>query len=416
MIQIVVGWQPPVVQIVQSTPVQGRVDAPPSKDDIELGNRSPLPAAAAAESMTQQLVLPTCCMRDEIAANPKFYRFACMTGIIMPASHDSGDGKSQNWSARLWVNYLHYGFLVNTLFLLAYGIVELMTHSDLDHYGAVIACEVFGILSQHLLLIPALVRLRGELTATRQIDRRKYEEAFDCAYRIGLVFFIALAALLLVFAAVVASTIDVVPGLRLLVVLFMLPLFLPINCFLCGVLTFLVMEQRLSYDAICSAERAVLAHSITHDSYMDIRAEIDERDRRSPVNWMIFSAVFNTVFCMVLIVVAKSETNSATALAFGILYVLSAFGRQPIVLLLILFEMTKVNSLSERMLRALAADASWAASKEAVTRFNLYILMKESPLGSSLFTFRPSRTALTVQMASTVTGIVFSLFWSLVRS
>jgi hypothetical protein len=117
---------------------------------------------------------------------------------------------------------------------------------------------------------------------------------------------------------------------------------------------------------------------------------------------------------MIIIPTAHSNDKDAYALdVIGeIVFVLSIFGRQFVVLFNYLYEMSKVNAIADSMLEHLAKDC-WESEKLA-TRFDLYILMKEMPLGSSLFFFRPSKLSLILQVGSTVIGVGFAIFWAFV--
>lgn len=93
----------------------------------------------------------------------------------------------------------------------------------------------------------------------------------------------------------------------------------------------------------------------------------------------------------------------------GCVYILTTFGRQTLVLLLILYEMAKVNSINDDMLAYLAEDL-WPDAYDK--RYNLYILLKQCPMGSTMFNYRPSKMALFLQMGSTIAGVAAAVFFS----
>lgn len=369
---------------------------------------TPNPLSTSNEGKFDQPA-PVSCLRDVIAKNHTFYQFACLTGIIKPVAGENANGwTNMNIRYRLWVNYLHVSFVAQCAVMIALACL-IGVNSDTSHQFIAI-CEVLGLLVQNLLLFPAIVYLRRELTASRDIDLDQYNQAFHHAMLQGRWVFLALGTMMVLFVVFIGvGSGDAALGTALSVLLFVTCL--PSNCFLTGVFTFLVMEQRLSFFAMQRAQQGVLDRDLTEERYKAIRDSIDYRDQLNPVNWLVSAAIMNTLFAIVVIIGAHSDGDqeSSVDVFINIIFVLSAFGRQLLVLLCYLHEMAQVNAIAETMLFALAKQ-SWGELNEV--RLNLYLLMKEMPLGSSLFFYRPSRFALFAQILSAVGGVAIAIFWA----
>jgi hypothetical protein len=70
-----------------------------------------------------------------------------------------------------------------------------------------------------------------------------------------------------------------------------------------------------------------------------------------------------------------------------------------------------VNEIQEIMIHHLA-KTRWIGDE--TKRLNLYLVMKELPMGSSVFFYRPTKNELLIQIASTIVGIGFAVFWAIV--
>jgi hypothetical protein len=97
---------------------------------------------------------------------------------------------------------------------------------------------------------------------------------------------------------------------------------------------------------------------------------------------------------------------------FGeIFYVISGFGRQIIVLIVILLEVVKVNDIADQLLKIIV-KSEWP-EKEMI-RLNLYVAMAECPTGSTIFYFRPSKFQLMIQIVSSIIGMGIAIFWAII--
>ncbi|RYG99722.1 hypothetical protein EON65_50015 [archaeon] len=386
--------------------------SPTSLDPAAPSGLPDVPQSVEEGKLEDRIISPPNCLRDIIAKNKDFYRFSVLTGVIKPlkGENPSYSFTNLNLRYRTWVYYLHCGLFLSSLTMIIYGIVALASPGA-EKYASVIIAEVFGILVQNVLLYPVIIFLRRELASSREIDTEVYNESMSYAMHLGRNLFLALTAMMICFIGFVVSVQP--PDIGWLFGLYLIFIFTPSNCFMTGAFTFLVMEQRLSFHAMQGAEKQVMDRSLTPSLYMQIRESIDYRDKLSPLNWLMAAAVFNTICAMVLIGSLGAAVESETEIDIfgGVMFTLSTFGRQILVLLMLLNEMANVNALSETMLHKLVQDA-WGDDK--IMRFDLYILMKEKPLGSSLFYFRPSKWTLLVQIVSAVTGLIVAIFWAFV--
>lgn len=392
------GLTPPEVE---STPTVRS----PLQVDLENGSQSLL----SSETLKAESVVRAP-LRDIIAEHKDVYMFACLTGIVQPSSTENAEHSisKQNLRYRIWSFYLHAAFAANCLIMFAFGVYAFVEIEGRG--GAVSGSEAFVVLLQNLLIIPPLVYLRRELIKPREICRAHYEEAFTYCVEVGR------RTVWVLLIMMVVLTIDLcvyVPyPMSILEAVVILLTFGPANLFLAGVFAFLLVEMRVSYRVIRGVENQLIARTLRHDEYLTARRDIDQREEMYPINWLSCAAVVNTIVGMVLIVISKPKEVSAVKALVGIIYIITTFGRQTMVLLLTWYEMAKVNAINEQMLDRLSSEP-WPADEQPAARYDIYILLKEKPLGSSIFFFRPSKTALFLQMGSTVLGVTVAVFWAL---
>lgn len=192
----------------------------------------------------------TCKLRDLIIEHQRMYDFACITGIIWPTAlenHDTSHTK-QNLRYRSWSYYLYIAFACNSCVMFAFAIYEF---SRPGSKGTIISgLEAMGIFFQNLLIIPPLVFLQRDLSAEREINRSHYLEALDYCYFLGRAVLVLLIILMIIFTIVLCVYIDYPMMIYEGLVTFFT--FIPGNCFLAGVFTFLVVELRVTYQVLPS--------------------------------------------------------------------------------------------------------------------------------------------------------------------
>lgn len=355
--------------------------------------------------------VPCSSLLEYVERTPKLYHFSYFTGILSPNFNSQNQ---HHLKYRIWIGYLRVCFAGSSLFCMLYGIFILSI--KVSQLNALIAgFAYFGLVLQNFFLYPAIINLRREIRAPRVIDEAVYEQAFQHSIFRGMRVLILFTLFLLIFIVVDCYLLIAGPGVITLVAFCVFFFLTPANLFLAGLLTFLIVEQRVSFHTMMQIKDKLDKQGISFEEYFEARESIDARDRRAPINWLVAAAVWNTIICIVLIFVVTQETNLDTPsnILSDVLFVLAAYGRQIIVLFVMFYEIAKVNEISHQMIHSLARS-QW--KDQETQKLSLYIAVKECPMGSTLFYTRPSRNQLFINMASAAGGIGFAIFWAFVFS
>lgn len=355
-------------------------------------------------------------VRDFIAGNRKFYRWACLTGIIMPDNSYQAKSFFMKYIVvkfRLWSFYLHFALLFHTIFMIAYLIYYAVSYKDSDRRTIVTIVESLGYAFQNILLYPAIVYLRREFSVKREeIDIKVYTEALNYAVDIGRKALIFFSILLFTFLALEIAHLDKGAFLSVVLVVGIVVFFTPTNFFLVGLLSFLIFEQRISLHTMGNVRNKIITKEFSYGEYFQARESIDKRDRETPINWLIFAAFINTCLAILLLfVIGEYGKQKLLFIFWDIFYILSSFGRQITVLFVILLEIVKVNEIADSLLKLLV-KSEWIGKE--IQRLNLYVAMKDCPMGSSIFYFRPSKFQLMVQIVSSMIGMGLAIFWAII--
>lgn len=355
-------------------------------------------------------------IRDVIANNKTIYWYSCITGILKPLSSENINSSVStiNLRFRIWVSYLHLGLIASTLIMITLGVMSLTTTTE-ERFTVLIVCRTFGTVLQNCLLYPAIIFLRKQIDLKRDdVNRLIYEEAFEYAIIIGTKVFALLVLLWMLFVFAQFSEyqrLGLSTSFQILIIFFELLIYSPSNFMLSGLLSFLVMEQRVSFHTMKAVQAKVEDKTLTDGIYLKAREYIDERDRVSPVNWLLSAAIFNTTFGIILVFFLSQFKTSSIESLVDVTFVLTSYGRQTIVLIVFLLEVAKVNEIADVMLHGLA-KTRWKGLE--TKRLNLYVVMKECPMGSTILYYRPSKWELILQAGSSVVGIGFAIFWAVV--
>ncbi len=415
--------------------LRSRPPPPPSKptheEDVEEGNsRESRPTIDEKEDMFhirsvgsshigESIMLSS--IRDVIIRNHHFYWFSCVTGIIIPGPDDqvtmtntsNGTCCGRNCRLRVWRTVIHCCLIISTLIFLIFGIV-FAADPNLDPSSlAIIVCDYFGIVFQNLMLYAAIGYLRKEIDLKRDdVNRLIYEEAFQYAIGAGRKLCALLFGLLLLLVIVQLATASGIPaGGEAYIVILEIITYSPSNLMLSGLFTFLVMEQRITYFTMEAVKTRMEAKTLTDVQYLQAKESISTRERVTPINWLVSAAVVGTLFGIIFIFLLSRFELSAVEMFSALVTVFTTFGRQTIALILFLLEIAAVNEVHEVMVHHLTTTR-WIG--EDTKRLNLYVVLKEMPLGSSIFFYRPSRTELLLQIASSIIGVAFAVFWAVV--
>lgn len=355
-------------------------------------------------------------LRDVISTNKLFYRWSCITGIIMP---DNSYTNSKSFffkyivvKFRIWSFYLHFALWSHTILMTIYLIYfSLKDKRDDTRSNIVTTVQTVGTVFQNILLYPAIVYLRREMSVKREIDLKVYTEAMNYAIKLGRYMFILFTILQLTFVALEIAFLDRNAVFSIFIIVGIIFFFTPANFFLLGLLTFLIFEQRLSLHTMETVKNKIVNKTFSYTEYFQSRESIDKRDRETPINWLIFASLTNTAMAILLLFVISEYHDSLLGIFGDIFFILSGFGRQIAVLIVILLEIVKVNEIADQLLKILV-KSEWIGNE--LTRLNLYVAMKDCPMGSTIFYFRPSKFQLTLQIGSSIIGMGIAIFWAIV--
>jgi hypothetical protein len=360
-------------------------------------------------------ILEPSTLKDVISGNKKFYRWSCITGIIMP--NDSYQSKHYLFNLlffryRLWSFYLHFALCFQTIFMIVYLFYYSTTSHNSERKTILTIIQSFGFVLQNILLYPAIVYLRRELLFKREnINLEVYTESLTYAIRLCRKWLFVFTAFLAVFVSLETAFLDKSAWLSIALIIGIIIFFTPTNFFLVGLLSFLVFEQRLSFHTLNTVRDRIVAKDFTYTEYFSARESIDKRDRMTPINWLIFAALVNTVLAILLLFIISSYPQLLLFIFGEIFYVISGFGRQIIVLIVILLEVVKVNDIADQLLKIIV-KSEWP-EKEMI-RLNLYVALAECPTGSTIFYFRPSKFQLMIQIVSSIIGMGIAIFWAII--
>jgi hypothetical protein len=139
-----------------------------------------------------------------------------------------------------------------------------------------------------------------------------------------------------------------------------------------------------------------------------------KRDSKLPINWLLSAALGNTIgLIIILFVISQVKDHNSIAGVFqDVIFCLAYFARQIFILLGYLYEISKVNEIYDELLEELAIATDWEELERR--RWGLYISVKECPIGSTIFFFRPSRNEIFAQISSVAFAVGLAIFWAVV--
>lgn len=276
--------------------------------------------------------------------------------------------------------------------------------------------QFIGYLLQNMILYPCLYFIRQAWNKPRnKVAFAYYKEAFDYSIQhsrtlfcVLTIFFFFNIILIVVEAPSYGSS-----SLVITVVIFLTANIVSSNFLLCGIYGYLVVEQRVSYHMMKYTHDKLEKQLLFDEQYRQLKESINIRDQMSPVNFLVTSGIIGVLVVVIFVLVLTSlKTENQLDMFLSIVILFTNYGRQIIVLISFLFEVSKVNEIYEEML-LLLAKKNWSAEKET-QRINLYLVMKELPMGSTVYNYRPSRWDLIVQMSSAIFAIIVAIFWAVV--
>jgi hypothetical protein len=333
-----------------------------------------------------------------IIEDSKMFQFLVWMGIL---KNDSTNG----W--KFW----YYGLRVLLLFGALVGIFEFIFNLIEDPSTIPLAVHI-SLCSQNLFLLPILYYTYSALNAKRDsIETQTYKNAFAYAMNRGnIVFFV------LFLISIVCIILDILElqyrGAS--AIAFTLTYNICTVCvsslYLAGVYSILLVEQRISYQILIDTKESLHRKQLTDKIYLMTRNDMIKRDSNLPINWLLSTTLANTiVLIIILFVVAQGDGHNSVAAVFeDVIFCLAYFGRQIFILLIYLFEISKVNEIYDELLDELAIATNWEELEKL--RWGLYISVKERPIGSTIFFFRPSRNAIFAQISSVTFAVGLAVF------
>jgi hypothetical protein len=377
-----------------------------------------------------------------------FTAFTCLIYpffIRPPTDLTSRAGKQYKNKVNLykaWNIFNHSGFLLFTLYSFGEGITFII-QGAVGLVGLYVFCNTIGVVIQNILLYPAVCYIRKSFLVKREIELPKYlsvisESLVECRRLVYLFNFLMFA-----FITLLASLNPLFAAYYFIEGL----LFSASNYFMVGVFFFLIIEQRVTYQSIDQLYTAILEKRLTRDEYLRVQREILSRDSNEPINLFAVTSLINLVIILLLIWSITSFGDEIWQVVYALVFILSTFGRQFILLVLLLLEVLKVNSLAETMLKQISADL-WEEDEEVIgeldtshddeeenngdlrenegkqektsllqsrdhKRVQIYILLKEHPVGSNIFGYRPTRLQLIAQLASVIITVLIAILKTL---
>lgn len=255
---------------------------------------------------------------------------------------------------------------------------------------------------------------------------------------------------------VVGTTVYFAVNRTLLAILF----HVPTSFMLVGVCCYLLLEQQVSYTILVDLQREIIERSLSLSRFNHLYKPLFDAQRKhqhNVINLLLFPALLGTLFLFFFLVTsavspaaiddgAASGAHQDAVVAYMLSIYSLLFLRETLLLLLLLYEMARVNEVSESLQLLLVQD-DWVVSKHNAAddncvanvddeerrdgrseddrhvdisrerhRFSLALLFGKVQLGSRVFFAHPTRFQLLLQIASTVLSICGALLLRVVST
>jgi hypothetical protein len=310
---------------------------------------------------------------DLIIILDQLFSISCLTGLIIPSlsslQKSSDDNKIKNKFRRYWywVTWLHISTFIFTLAFCGFFFLDYYLYHS-DSFGVVFFqfANTVGVVLQNFLLFPTVIYVRKSFFLSRRINLNEYSSVLPGTLSATkkLIWVFNFLTFLLVISLSVANSsnslfivINAIEGF----------FFASSNYFCGGIYFYLVLEQRVSYNKIYQLYSKLQQKQLTRQEYLEVYYELKARDEILPISLFVTIALVNTLVILVVIAQLPYYSKGSVDVIFLILYVISVFGRQLIMLILVLYEILKVNSLSDRMIHHLSKDY-WGLDQLPLTR------------------------------------------------
>lgn len=351
-------------------------------------------------------------LRDFLLANKDLYFFFCRTAIIWPrAAEGPKVGTRTNFRYRAWVSFLYLCSLALLAYLIVMAIVYSASHDSVT-LEMIEFSVTYGLMFQLLLIPPGIYYIQRLIDAPAVIIIDIYREAFDYAMVYANRLRWCLYGLVFIYAVVINLVYNYNYPIAFVGNFFATGLmFGPLCVFLIGMATFLVAEQRVMLKKMDMLLCDIQKNTLTVEDYFLVRTNLSDHNRDVPVNILVFTATANTILFFIIVYSLVGFPQSPLPDVVAFLSICVIVGRQTLVLFTYLLEVSQVNTIAEECVTAVARH-QWKGRESH--RISIYIALKEFPLGSKVFGFRPTKGEIFFQLGSTVVGILLAIFWALV--
>jgi hypothetical protein len=217
----------------------------------------------------------------------------------------------------------------------------------------------------------------------------------------------------------------------------------PTVAMLVGIFIVLVIDQRVSYSFMINLRSKALCGELTDTLYVETGKNFEERDKQSPMDFVLIAAGFDTLVCIVVIsILGFNNAVPAQDVAYNVFYILVIFGNEVVIFLLLLLQILNVNEMVDVLLEQTTKQllSSYASASQSLTssstllhaesdmealispderrirRLELYLIMKEYRIGSRMLFYRPSKVQLMLQITSIAIGLATSILKVIVKS
>lgn len=344
------------------------------------------------------------------------YMFSCIAGIVEPQNFKEND--SLNVGKKLWSQLLYYTLILSVISAI---MVSVFICVEVDN--SIFLWEnvgfALGQLYQVMTILYAINRfLRKELQRERWMHISFYTSAITYSVKICKPILIALNTVY--FTALIcrwatpsqthygnnSTFYQTIVNLNMLA-------FVASNFYLVALLFLIIIELRVSLQMVQTLTNEVESHTLTHTAYCEARTTMKQNEATLPINMLVILSIVNTIFgiassfnTLILNFSSFYHDVPPSYFIYYFLIVLGTFGRELIFLLVLLFEIVKVNDEAERMLNKVV-ETVWDDETPG-KQILLFMVMKQQPVGASIFYKKPQTYHIIIQIASSIVVTMFA--------
>lgn len=308
---------------------------------------------------------------------------------------------------------------------------------------AVIHCLGGGIddvfmLVQSVAIYASIYIIRHVLHQPREINSSNidiYDNVIEKSLSIGLLLtqiYVVVVIIVSVFMAIYLYVYlsSVVLNIFILI-LYDTIVYIPLTILFGAIFSYVLFEIRMVFAFSLTIFEAILSQSLTFRQYIHQRHLQENKYRDYVINITIFQCIVNIFDNLYLAWISSGDILFVEVIIPSIFL---AYSRQYIILFMILYEILQVNAMGEKIRKQLASSL-WKNQRQSrdinpipqssrplshdsiesntmlldtydvntnMERLSIYTAVKESPIGCSVFYFRPTKTQVILQMLSLV--------------